>query len=76
MLLALVAGLREAGIAVVGGQPDLGSLLAVCLYGDAGGAAFEFKKMGAALVEFPGSARAARGTLLWLAPPQLLRAAR
>jgi phosphohistidine phosphatase len=74
-LLALLAGLREARIAVVGHQPDLGSLLAACLTGDAAGVAFEFKKMGAALVEFPGSARAARGTLRWLAPPQLLRAA-
>jgi phosphohistidine phosphatase len=72
-LLKLLAGLREARVAVVGHQPDLGSLLAACLPGEAAGTAFEFRKMGAALVEFSGSAR---GTLVWLAPPRLLRAAR
>ena len=75
-LLALLAGLRERRIAIVGHQPDLGSLLSACLPGDVASAAFELKKMGAALVEFPGSARGGHGTLLWLAPPRLLRAAR
>jgi phosphohistidine phosphatase SixA len=39
-------------------------------------AAFEMKKMGVALVEFSGAARAGRGRLVWLVPPKVLRAAR
>ena len=74
-LLALLAGLRGARIAVVGHQPDLGRLLAACLPGETAAAAFRLKKMSVALVRFSGHARAARGTLEWLAPPRLLRAA-
>src|SRR5579864_7434188 len=39
-LLALLAGLRGARIAVVGHEPDLGRLLAACLPGEPGAAAF------------------------------------
>jgi len=76
-LLGELARLRERRVAVVGHQPDLGRLLALCLGGNTGGgSAFELRKMGAALVAFPGAARAGRGELLWLVPPRLLRAAR
>lgn len=76
-LLGELARLHERRVAVVGHQPDLGRLLALCLAGSTGGGgAFELRKMGAALVAFPGAARAGRGALLWLVPPRLLRAAR
>jgi len=75
-LLAELAQLRERRVAVVGHQPDLGRLLALCLSGQAGAGAFELRKMGAALVKFPGAARAGRGQLLWLVAPRLLRAVR
>jgi phosphohistidine phosphatase len=75
-LLSALARLRERRVAVVGHQPHLGRLLAVCLAGKAGNGAFELRKMGAALVAFPGAARAGRGELLWLVTPRLLRAAR
>lgn len=73
-LLALLAGERIARAAVVGHQPDLGKLLALCLPGPAE-AAFELRKMGVALVSFAGAPRAGRGTLQCLVAPRLLRAA-
>jgi phosphohistidine phosphatase len=75
-LLALVARGQDERVAVVGHQPDLGRLLATCLPGHAGSAAFEFRKMGVALVAFHGAARDGQGELRWLVPPRLLRAAR
>jgi hypothetical protein len=36
--------------------------------------AFELKKMGAALISFPKTARAGAGALQWLVPPRILRA--
>jgi phosphohistidine phosphatase len=75
-LLALLAHAREQRVAVVGHQPDLGRLLATCLPGDVASAAFEFRKMGVALVAFDGAARAGHGALRWLVPPKLLRACR
>jgi phosphohistidine phosphatase len=75
-LLALLARSRESRIAVVGHQPDLGRLLSACLPGSVGSAAFELRKMGAALVQFHGAARAGHGELCWLVPPRVLRALR
>jgi phosphohistidine phosphatase len=75
-LLALLARSQDSRIAVIGHQPGLGRLLAACLPGGAGAAAFEFRKMGVALLAFQGAARAGRGELTWLLPPRILRAAR
>ena len=75
-LLALLARGQDQLVAVVGHQPDLGRLLATCLPGHAGSAAFEFRKMGVALVAFHGAPRPGQGELRWLLPPRLLRAAR
>ena len=75
-LLALLARARGGRIAVVGHQPGLGRLLAVCLPGGPRAAAFQFRKMGVALLSFRGAARARRGELIWLLPPRVLRAAR
>ena len=75
-VLALLARTRGRRLAVVGHQPALGRLLAACLPGGVGAAAFELRKMAVALLAFQGSARARRGQLLWLLPPRVLRAAR
>jgi len=75
-LLALLARSRGGRIAVVGHQPGVGRVLAACLPGGLGAAAFEFRKMGVALLSFQGAARAGRGELIWLLPPRILRAAR
>ena len=75
-LLALLARTRGQRLAVVGHQPDLGRLIAVCLPGGAGSAAFELRKMAVALIAFDGAPRAGQGELRWLVPPKLLRAVR
>jgi phosphohistidine phosphatase len=75
-LLALLARSRGSRVAVIGHQPALGRLLAACLPGGVGAAAFEFRKMGVALLAFQGAARGGRGELIWLLPPRILRAAR
>lgn len=59
-------------IAVVGHQPGLGRLLALCL-GGVRPEAFELKKSAIALVEFQGQPRAGRGMLAALLPPRILR---
>src|SRR5215469_199694 len=72
-LLALLGRSRESCIALVGHQPDLGRALSACLPGSVGSAAFELRKMGAALVRFHGAARSGQGELCWLLPPRLMR---
>jgi phosphohistidine phosphatase len=71
--LGVLAGFTDSSVAAVGHAPDLGVLLASCL----GGArtAFEFRKMGVALVSFRARARAGAGQLVWFMPPRVLRAA-
>jgi phosphohistidine phosphatase len=71
--LGLLAGFSDARVAAVGHAPDLGVLLGSCLGGSH--AAFEFRKMGVALVRFRGRARAGAGQLVWFMPPRVLRAA-
>ena len=75
-LLALLARTRGQRLAVIGHQPDLGRLIAVCLAGNPGSSAFEMRKMALALIAFPGTPRAGQGELHWLVPPKLLRAIR
>jgi phosphohistidine phosphatase len=75
-LLAVLGRTREDRVAVVGHEPGLGALLAACLPAGVGGAAFAFRKMGVALLEFQGAPRAGRGQLMWFLPPRLLRAVR
>lgn len=74
-LLGRLGRHRGGCIAVIGHEPGLGRLLAVCL-GTEASESFGLKKMGAALLAFPGSPRAGQAALLWLLPPKLLRAAR
>ncbi|MBS0579639.1 MAG: histidine phosphatase family protein [Proteobacteria bacterium] len=74
-LLARLAHSSAERIAIVGHEPHLSAFLAQCLPGDAR-QGLPFRKMGAALVRFPGRAQAGRGELIWFAPPKLLRALR
>lgn len=60
-------------IGVVGHQPHLGRLLALCLRGEARPEAFELKKSAVARVQFGGPPRAGRGVLTALFPPRALR---
>jgi phosphohistidine phosphatase len=75
-LLALLKRMREPRIGVVGHEPGLGRLLVVSLPGTAAAQAFGFRKMGAALLSFHGTARAGGARLAWFVPPRVLRAAR
>jgi phosphohistidine phosphatase len=73
-LLRLLRRAPDECIALVGHEPGLGRLIAECLSSGAHGRRFELKKLGAALLRFPGAARAGGAQLIWLAPPRMLRA--
>lgn len=60
-------------VAVVGHQPHLGELLALCLRGEAKPEAFELRKSAVACLTFDGRPRAGQGVLEWLATPRMLR---
>jgi phosphohistidine phosphatase len=60
-------------VAVVGHQPDLGTLLADCLVGKNGTLTIEMKKNAVACVSFKGSPRSGGAALRWLATPRILR---
>ena len=74
-LLALLARTRGQRLALIGHQPDLGRLIASCLPGTTGSAAFDLRKMAVALIVFADAVRAGHGELRWLVPPKFLRAA-
>lgn len=63
---------REAVVALVGHEPDLGVLAGFLLTGKR--ASFmPFKKAGACLIDFPEAPAAGAGRLEWLLPPGALR---
>lgn len=66
-------GGRTGSAAIVGHQPHLGRLLALCLGGDARSEAFELKKSAIVCVRFEGPVRAHQGVLEWLLAPRILR---
>lgn len=66
-------GAQADCVAVVGHQPHLGRLLALCLRGDARCEAFELKKSAVVCVQFQGPPRARQGALTALFPPRALR---
>jgi phosphohistidine phosphatase len=66
-------GAKAECVAVVGHQPQLGRLLALCLGGDSRSEAFELKKCAVACVRFAGSLHARQGVLTALYPPRALR---
>ena len=66
-------GAKAGCVAVVGHQPHLGRLLALCLRGDARSEAFELKKGAVVCVRFEGTPRARQGVLTGLYQPRTLR---
>jgi phosphohistidine phosphatase len=77
-LEAVLEALRSLGgkaacAAVVGHQPHLGRLLALCLRGSARAEAFELKKSAVACVRFEGPPQPGQGVLTALLPPRALR---
>lgn len=63
---------REMIVAAVGHEPHIGSLAAWLITG-VGDGGIEFKKGGAALIEFDGVPRRGEGILRWLLTPGQLR---
>ena len=74
--LKLVREAAVESIALVGHEPNLSELLAVCIAGPAIAIGCGLKKGGAASITFEGEARPGQGTLDWLLTPKLLRACR
>ncbi|HEY6484007.1 MAG TPA: histidine phosphatase family protein [Steroidobacteraceae bacterium] len=66
---------EDRRVAVVGHQPGLGRLLALCLVGDAG-LDIELKKNAIACLSFPAAPRMGRARLAWLITPRMLRCMR
>lgn len=66
-------GTKADCVAIVGHQPHLGRLLALCLRGEARNEAFELKKCAVVCVQFEGPPRAGQGVLTALFPPRALR---
>ena len=60
-------------VAVVGHQPHLGQLLALCLGGDARPEAIELRKSGLVSLQFEGPPRSGQGVLRWSLTPRILR---
>ena len=68
----LAESATESPVAVVGHEPHLGCWTSYCLTGDARSIA-RLKKGGACLIRFEDAPGPAKGRLLWLLPPSVLR---
>ncbi len=73
-VLAVLRAHDVESVVLVGHEPDLGRLLAVCIAGPAAKLALRFRKGGAACLSFAGAPRVGEATLEWLLPPKALRA--
>lgn len=73
-VLAVLRAHDVRSIAVVGHEPDLGRLLAVCIAGADAKLSARFRKGGAACLYFSGAPRVGEATLEWLLSPKALRA--
>ncbi|HEX3835896.1 MAG TPA: histidine phosphatase family protein [Steroidobacteraceae bacterium] len=75
-VLAVLRAHDAQSIVMVGHEPDLGRLLAVCIAGPDVRLALRFRKGGSACLSFPGAPRVGEATLEWLLPPKTVRALR
>jgi phosphohistidine phosphatase len=75
-VLAVLRAHDAQSIVLVGHEPDLGRLLAVCIAGADAKLSLRFRKGGAAGLSFAGAPRVGEATLEWLLPPKALRALR
>ncbi len=73
-VLAVLRAHDVQSIVLVGHEPDLGHLAAVCIAGPDAKLALRFRKGGAACLSFAGAPRVGEATLEWLLPPKALRA--
>ncbi len=75
-VLAVLRAHDARSIVLVGHEPDLGRLLAVCVAGADARLSLRFRKGGAACLSFAGAPRVGEATLEWLLPPKVLRTLR
>jgi phosphohistidine phosphatase SixA len=75
-VLAVLRAHDAQSIVLVGHEPDLARLLAVCIAGPDVKLSLRFRKGGAACLSFAGAPRVGEATLEWLLPPKALRALR
>ena len=67
---------KEEAVVLVGHEPNLSNFMAAALAGSGARMKIEFKKGGAACLEFAGRIEPGRATLRWMLPPRVLRAMR
>lgn len=67
---------KEPAVVLVGHEPWLSQFLTAALAGADARLQIEFKKGGAACIEFVGRPEPGRAKLLWMLPPRVLRALR
>jgi phosphohistidine phosphatase len=72
-VFALLRARKDENVILVGHEPNLSTLLAACLHAHAR-LKIDFKKGGAACVEFESRIGRGRATLCWMLPPSALRA--
>jgi phosphohistidine phosphatase len=70
---ALLRKRKEAAVVLVGHEPNLSTFMATALAGEAVRMKLEFKKGGAACVDFPRRIGPGQATLCWMLPPRVLR---
>jgi phosphohistidine phosphatase len=75
-LLAVLRKQKGQRIALVGHEPDLSTLVSVCLPGAAGAGALEMRKGGVTCIFFETQPSAGMGALTAFLPPRALRAMR
>ena len=73
---ALLRARKEKTVVLVGHEPNLSNFLAAALAGERARMKIEFKKGGAACVEFARRIEPGQATLRWMLPPRVLRALR
>jgi phosphohistidine phosphatase len=75
-VFALLRTRKEQAVVLVGHEPNLSSFLSAALAGEGTRLRIEFKKGGAACLEFSARIGPGRATLQWMLPPRVLRALR
>lgn len=72
----LLRSQKDKAVILVGHEPYLSAFLSIALAGQGARLKIDFKKGGAACIEFPTRIEPGRACLHWIMPPRVLRALR